>query len=855
MSRSRVWGSVVVVILLGPRSAGAADWHVAPGGVDGAAGTEDAPLATLAHAVSRAASGDSILLARGGTYAADDVNVGSGRHLDAYGTGADPVVTASVVTAMTGTWGMNANVLTASVAAPVLAVYADGAFMRLARYPNSGYLRVDNDESPDGIVDAELAARPGVTAGRWTGAQVRWRRWSWWWETRPIASHGPVDTLELGADGRFQDNFSDPGSAYFIDDSLDELDAPGEWFWGGGTLYVYPPAGTTKVEVVTSTRPGVVTSGTSITHVQFRRFVGTALTLNGPTTVSQCTFEQLENDAIAFTWGSQPFVIRNSVFRDVRNVAVSGWANPGGPTGTLIERNLFHRIGMEPGYGGSGSWHAAGLILGRTNGGVVRLNRIIDTGYAGILFGSDGQTALRNVIVRAMGTLNDGAGIYTNCNASIIRENIILDTIGNLETSHPWYPLGSGIWPEFLSDFHDTQIVDNTIYGSNGEGIFLPNNFTCTVTGNVAVDNRTAGLGLSGNAGDAQNHSIAGNTLAAVVPTRRITRPENLSRWWLPPYAAPTPVALQYQTDLTYGHMSGTTFIAPASGAGLIRPEGAADLSTLAGWTAAASWADATASRMVGANAFLLFNDTEASAAVPVPGGSWTLPDGTAVGATVTLEPFRSVVLVTSAPVPHDPPYVAASGIDWRAETPTTGVLTPEPEIEVRQGTTVIASGASDAVAPSVPGVAIVLSYTVVNTGASTLSVGVPVVVGDQVNCVVSATTQPSAAVAPNASAPLVVSVTPTAPGPWSFTISLATNDADESAVSWTVGGDAATGGDPSSGDPDSGTPTGSDPATGRDELDAATMGCGGCATDGPATPLGLVVLGALAGWRRRRRL
>ena len=101
----------------------------------------------------------------------------------------------------------------------------------------------------------------------------------------------------------------------------------------------------------------------------------------------------------------------------------------------------------------------------------MRLNRFVDTGYAGIILGSDGQTVEKNVFVRTMGTLNDGAAIYTNCNASIIRDNIILDTIGDLWFSHEWWPLGHGIWPEFLSDFHDTVITGNTIYGSNGHGI------------------------------------------------------------------------------------------------------------------------------------------------------------------------------------------------------------------------------------------------------------------------------------------------------------------------------------------------------------------------------------------------
>jgi hypothetical protein len=136
-------------------------------------------------------------------------------------------------------------------------------------------------------------------------------------------------------------------------------------------------------------------------------------------------------------------------------------------------------------------------------------------------------------------------------------------------------------------------------------------------------------------------------------------------------------VALEYETTVNYGSMSRTTFVAAASGAGVIRVDpfdgGASyELDTLADWTADAAWADDTGSLVVRANAILLFNDTESSADMVVPAGTWTLPDGSAVGATITVEPFRSVVLITDDPVGDTPPYYAASGIDWRAGAPSS---------------------------------------------------------------------------------------------------------------------------------------------------------------------------------------
>ena len=141
-------------------------------------------------------------------------------------------------------------------------------------------------------------------------------------------------------------------------------------------------------------------------------------------------------------------------------------------------------------------------------------------------------------------------------------------------------------------------------------------------------------------------------------------------------------MALEYDAPADYGSMSHTTFVAPASLAGVIRKEPAGTLfSTLGEWTADAGWASATGSLMSRANAILIFNDTEEPAVIPVPTGSWTLPDGSAVGATISLQPFRSAVLVTAAAVSPSPPYYAASGIDWRTDTPVDSYLGDDSSI------------------------------------------------------------------------------------------------------------------------------------------------------------------------------
>ncbi len=670
----------------------ATDYYVAPAPAGNNSNTglsASSPLATVSVALAKTATNDRVLLQRGGTYRGT-FTVPGGRTLSAYDSGALPIVTASTVITPTG-----GAIKTASVASQVQALWIDGTFAPLARYPDSGWLTVDSGSTATSLIDAGLKAH---AAGRFTGGQVHWRRWSWWWETRPITADNGISTLTIGGTAQNGTGLVGIGSGYFIDNVLAELDADREWFSSSTLLSVQVPSGATTVEIATSTT-GITANGGTIENIAFHRFAGTALTLNGLTTVRGCDFREIEIDALRGEWNSYGSLVTGNTFRDVRNCAITWNENPAQTGGSIIERNQIERIGMDYGYGGSGSWHASGIVVYNAKPMIIRLNHIIETGYCGVILGPDGNTVSQNVFVRCMGSLNDGAAIYANCSSSIISENIIFDTIGNLATSHPWTPLGHGIWIEFLSDFHNSQLLNNTIYGCGGNGIFLPNNYTCTLTGNTCVDNRMGGLELE--RGDnskptSQNHTISGNMLGVVTPTRRQSWPENLETW-----ANPVASGLAYETGINYGTMSTTTFVVPSAN-NAARTNGGTNQTT-AQWKAAnGSWAT-TATEVLG-NPIVLFNDTESTANITVPAGTWQDLSGTTVGATVSVAAFRSVVLVTSGTAPSTPPYYAASGTDYRAPL-TTPVAPVAPAITTNPVNTTVT-------APTAPGMTIAASGT-----------------------------------------------------------------------------------------------------------------------------------------------
>ena len=640
----------------------AATYYVAnTGASDAYPGTQAQPFATVARAIEAASANDTVLLARGSTFREGGLTFASSRTFGAYGSTAlpQPVISGSAVVTNWTPWAQNANVLVATPAvAGIKQVFVDGRRLTLARTPDTGWLRTDSGSGDNTIVDTAL---PRPAAGNWVGAQVRWRKWTWIYETRPITADNGAGTLTLGGSTTLG-GLTGIGSGYYIDNSLQALDAPGEWYYDASAnkLYLYPPAGANPATMLVETahRPtaGAVT-GATLDGLTFQHFTETGLGINDRAAiVRNCVVQHNGVTGIATSWNCSGTLITGCTIRDNLDIGLAWNENPAGAGGSVVERCTFERNGSVPGLAGNGPWHGLGAVVSNAKALQFRLNRVTETGYAGIILGSDGQTVSRNVFRRCMATMNDGAAIYTNCSRSRITENIILDTVGDLESSHPWTPLGHGIWPEFLSKFHHSDISNNTVYGSGGDGIWVPNNYNCTVSGNVLVSNRLAALSLGGyeneyatTADAQQNHTLAGNLLAiGAQPWQPFAgQIQNLADW-----AAQNDYLLGFATftdrDLDYGTMSGTKLLT-RDGADLVRRDGDT-ARTLAQWKSEESaWADPAPTAYQG-NGYLFINDTEAAVDFPLPAGiTWQQLGGGAVGATVTIQPFRSVLLLATA--------------------------------------------------------------------------------------------------------------------------------------------------------------------------------------------------------------
>jgi parallel beta-helix repeat protein len=671
---------VIVVGLCLCRAAAGATYYVSAVGSDRSEGrSADEPLRSVGEAARRVQEGDRILLRRGDVFR-ESASVGApGIQIDAYGPADAGLPTIAGSVPVTGWRRREGAIYVAQTDADLGYLFVNGELMRMARYPNTGWLRTRmwREEGERGrrrrprgnttVVCPELRQHPRNVDDYWTGATIRWRHHSWWYETRPVIGYAASGELLCG-DRSMSDigpfEWDRKGWGFYLDGKLEELDAPGEWYHDreAGTVYLWAPGGADPNGLLVEgsvLSDGLSVSSGAVRNVCFRHQKDVGLGINGHCVVEHCLFEGIGCDAtpsqdgggeaLSARWNTRDARVAHNIFRDNFNIAINWNEDPESDGSSVIERNVLERTGTVAGYGGSGAWHGVGICL--ANGSDVRIqyNRIEGTGYAGIILGHDGNFAERNVIRHAMSTMNDGGGIYTNCGHSVIRHNIILDTRGGMESSGTWATISHGIWPEFLGDFRESIIEGNTCAGCDGEGLFLPNNYECVVRDNVFYDNTRYQMLLTGWAGRPrtygveQNHLIAGNVLYA---------------------ARPGQLCLFYDPRNDYGTLKDNYFCAPYTdepiGVGRDWPgqvRGSDRTLTIQQWQERCEWADPDPKTELekldrpptegdpAGRSELFVNDTEEPRSIPLDGVYRDL-DGNRVAGSIELAPFSSAVLI-----------------------------------------------------------------------------------------------------------------------------------------------------------------------------------------------------------------
>jgi hypothetical protein len=262
-----------------------ADIYVSPAGNDAAAGTQDAPLATIAAARDKAdgvkASGPVTVHLMAGTYYLKapvifgTANSGSASAPITYKGEGKAVISGGILvtTSWSSTTLNGATVQTTKLAANlhVDQLFVNGKRQILARYPNYNYnTKILNGSASDAQSKGSAGANPAEGPGYLRGIH------SSGWGGNSYYFTGKTTTQWVGDNNRG----SGMNGNQMVENIYELLDAQGEWFYrkSTGDLWFYPPAGTNlstaTVELASISQlvRFVGTSGTSANSVKYITF-------------------------------------------------------------------------------------------------------------------------------------------------------------------------------------------------------------------------------------------------------------------------------------------------------------------------------------------------------------------------------------------------------------------------------------------------------------------------------------------------------------------------------------------------------------------------------------------------------
>ncbi len=362
-------------------------------------------------------------------------------------------------------WRREGPVWSASVDDAPLMVQLDDQFMSLAHHPNAQ----DAWLAGEGMAPDRL--RVTIPNHDLVGATVVWRPEDWLILSQRVADYegGQLRIVSLPEPGfGFRER-----TPYYLEGQRWMLDAPGEWVFDRGRLYLWPPDGRSpEGRVWAAPRATAIDArGTRNLRIQGVRISLAARGIDASDTQSLTIADtEIVNsfDEAIRVGGEGARISRVRVLGtrqhglraedDARNVSVTD--------------SVFERIGML----GMPLRSKGAIVFEQAHGQRITRNRIEQSAYLGIRVFRD-AVVTDNVITRACQRLSDCGGIYTFARdrqplASRIERNRVSGLRGRL--SHAIY----------LDDFANEVIIRDNHLSDNPGGVQLHDAFN-----NLIADN------------------------------------------------------------------------------------------------------------------------------------------------------------------------------------------------------------------------------------------------------------------------------------------------------------------------------------------------------------------------------
>lgn len=434
--------------------------------------------------------GDSVLFKKGDLFY-DTINIKASGSAEkpivfaSYGNGPKPVITSlKTITNWKATETKNIYVSSVEIPNRLQVVLLNNEPQRMGRYPNSGYSYIDSHTDSTSITDNKLASAPD-----WKGAELVLRRERWVLDRFPIASVNNNTITYQNAKTEAED-----GYGHFIQNALSTLDTEGEWFYNttSGSLYMYFNKDPKSKNIQVATMDNLIASK-EYSHLTFYNLTIDGSNLNGfdinkgtDINISNCNIEHIGRDGIKATL-CKNITVDSSLIADCYNDGI----NLLGSKSSLINNNVVRNTYTIAGLGGSGNVKGAGIRNGKD--GVIKNNKITNSGYIGIQLGGGDEIIMNNIIDSFCLVKDDGGGIYAVKGkqditfAGKIIGNIISNGIGAGEGTTKT-PLSSAEGIYMDAGVSGVEIRGNTVTATHW-GIYLHNAYSINITDNTLYNN------------------------------------------------------------------------------------------------------------------------------------------------------------------------------------------------------------------------------------------------------------------------------------------------------------------------------------------------------------------------------
>ena len=483
------------------------------------------------------AAGDNVLFRRsdvfrGGVVLKQSGNATQPITVGAYGTGNMPVIDGSVAIGGWSTYQGSIGVTdyTGDATRPVEQVFASGAPLSIARFPNQGYLIVDSVISKSSFISNSLKGSVD-----WTGSNIhiKTERWSLDWRIIKSFDKG-TGLVTLDRDANY---IPQKGWGFFINSSLLALDQAGEWYYDSTSrkLYAWMPDGSAPSNITGS----VVAYGLDaqsrnyiiVENLNFSKHTGSGLRMSGSNNIIRnCVIEYADGIGIDGSISSSQILNCVVKYSNKTGIEINGAANTlaADTIACIAMMKHLNRKGL-----GGGCCSGRGLDFNGA-GNAIRNCMLDSIGYIGIGFGGQNSVIENNIVNHVCMTTDDGGAIYTwnddfahpGSAGSIIRENIVANGVGAPEGGGGGSGWVHGIYMDDRT--HDVRIDSNTSI-NNVLGIFLHNNRNNTAQGNVCYGNRGAQIQVQRDAIVSDNvygNTVTGNVFFSTSDTQNLINEE-----------------------------------------------------------------------------------------------------------------------------------------------------------------------------------------------------------------------------------------------------------------------------------------------------------------------------------------